>query len=92
MLFAIQILLTTILIGGLMYIFVNWQLHCPKCRRIFAAKVASKKKIKDKKVEEMIWNEKKGMDEKKTISIKTMQYQYACKYCGRKWKARRQEY
>ena len=92
MLFAIQIFLTVLLVGTLIYLLVNWTLHCPKCRRVFAAKVSSKKKIKDKKVEEIVWNEKKGMDEKKTISIKTMQYEYTCKYCGSKWKDRKQEY
>lgn len=92
MLLLLKIGLTGILVGVLLYLWVNKHLHCPKCRRIFAAKISKKKKVKEKKSEEIVWNARKGEDEKKEIRIKTMNYEYTCKYCGKKWKHKKQEY
>lgn len=92
MLFTIQIVATILLVGVLVYLAVNWHLHCPKCRQIFAAKVSSKKVTKTKKVKEVVWNEKKGQDEEKTLNLKTVRYEYKCKHCQHKWKHSKQEY
>ena len=92
MILLLKVILTGILISVLFYLWVNRHLHCPKCRRVFAAKVLSKKKVKEKKAEEIVWNAKKGEDQKKEVSIKTMNYEYTCKYCEKKWKHKKQEY
>jgi uncharacterized UBP type Zn finger protein len=82
---------TIVLVGLFFYILTNWKLHCPKCRKPFAAKVTDKKVISDKKVQEIAWNEKKGIDEERTISYQTVKYEYTCKNCQHKWKVTRQE-
>lgn len=82
---------TIILVGCFFYIITNWKLHCPKCRKIFAAKITSRKVVKDQKVKEIAWNEKKGIDEERTVSYKTVKYEYTCKYCQHKWKVKKQE-
>lgn len=88
----LKIALTAVLIGVLLYYLFNWKLHCPKCRRTFAAKVTGKKVVKEKKSKEVAWNDKKGADEVQTLKIKTVKYEYTCKYCKHKWKHTKQEY
>ncbi|MGB0984402.1 MAG: hypothetical protein ACPG19_10200 [Saprospiraceae bacterium] len=88
----IQILLTSVLAGALFYLYVNRKLHCPKCRRVFAATISKKKLVKEKTVEQVVWNDKKAIDEVKELSLKTMKYQYTCKYCQHKWKHKKEEF
>ena len=88
----IQILLTSVLAGALFYLYVNRKLHCPKCRRVFAATISKKKLVKEKTVEQVVWNDKKAIDEVKELSLKTMKYQYTCKYCKHKWKHKTEEF
>lgn len=87
----LKISLTIVLIGAFFYIVANWKLHCPKCRKVFAAKVSNKKTLKENKVQEMAWNEKKGKDEMRNVNYKTIEYEYVCKYCKHKWKTKKEE-
>jgi hypothetical protein len=92
MVIVIQILLTTALAGALFYLYVNRKLHCPKCRRVFAATISKKKMVKEKTVEQVVWNNKKAEDEVKELNLKTMKYEYTCKYCQHKWKHKTEEF
>ncbi len=89
--YFVKVILTVFLGIAFLYIIFNWKLHCPKCRRVFAAKITGKKVVKTKKVKEMVWNEKKGVDEEQTVNYKTYKYEYTCKHCKHKWKVRKQE-
>lgn len=92
MVIFIQIVLTSALAGVLFYLYVNRKLHCPKCRKIFAATISKKKMVKEQKVEQVVWDEKKAADELKELSLKTMKYEYTCKYCQHKWKDKKEEF
>ena len=39
-----------------------------------------------------VWNDKKATDELKEMSLKTMKYEYVCKYCQHKWKHKKEEF
>lgn len=87
----LQVVATAGLLGLLIRMIVNWKLHCPKCRRIFAARVIDKTTLDESRTEEVAWDEATGQDVRREVALRTVEYRYQCRECNHEWTHTRSE-
>lgn len=81
----LQVAITAGLLGLLIRILINWKLHCPKCRRLFAARVIGKTILDESPTEEVAWDDATGQDVRREAVLRTVQYTYTCRDCAHEW-------
>lgn len=81
----LQVVLTAGLLGILIRLMVNWKLHCPKCRRTFAARILEKTLIDESRTEEVAWDEATSQDVRREVALRTVEYRYQCRECDHEW-------